>query len=105
VLKSLCCSVVCACPFNRLCTMATKKRTTKTQFSIYIQHLQVHNVLRTGRMEPKDGPEMLDQIWKQLTTTLNSCGDGPIRQQTEWKKVSSKTTYLINGEIVHIIIL
>ncbi|KAJ3621688.1 hypothetical protein MTP99_003795 [Tenebrio molitor] len=38
-------------------------------------------------MEPKDGPEMLDQIWKQLTTTLNSCGDGPIRQQTEWKKV------------------
>jgi hypothetical protein len=85
--------------------MATKKRTTKTQFSIYIQHLQVHNVLRTGRMEPKDGPEMLDQIWKQLTTTLNSCGDGPIRQQTEWKKVSSKTTYLINGEIVHIIIL
>lgn len=64
-----------------------KKRTTKAQFGIYLNYLSSHDILRTQKMTPNCGPEIVDALWEELQGSLNSCGDGPVRTVQEWKKV------------------
>ncbi|CAG9773272.1 unnamed protein product [Ceutorhynchus assimilis] len=64
-----------------------KKRTTKTQFKIYLSFLRENPVLLTGKLNPSTtNPEDIIKAWEKLTTTLNSCKDGPMRDTASWKK-------------------
>ncbi|KAG5862239.1 hypothetical protein JTB14_018433 [Gonioctena quinquepunctata] len=40
-----------------------------------------------GKLQAYNSPDDLKNLWKALITSLNSCGDGPIRTLQEWKKV------------------
>lgn len=52
-----------------------------------MKYLEEYPLLITGKMNPKNVPEDLTKLWEELSLSLNSCGDGPIRTSPEWKKV------------------
>ncbi|KAF5279254.1 hypothetical protein FQR65_LT15459 [Abscondita terminalis] len=64
-----------------------KPRTSKAQFSIYLEYLKKHPILITGKLTPTTGPENILKIWSELKDALNSCGDGPVKDIDGWKKV------------------
>lgn len=68
--------------------MERKKRTSRKQFEIYLNYLQNHERLRSGKLTPSDDPKDLIKIWDSLTVALNATGEGPTRESQEWKKVS-----------------
>ncbi|XP_031353383.1 uncharacterized protein LOC116178413 [Photinus pyralis] len=64
-----------------------RKKTSKSQFKIYLSYLKRHDILITGKLTPSTNTEGLKQIWNEMVANLNSCGDGPVRNIEGWKKV------------------
>ncbi|XP_031349626.1 uncharacterized protein LOC116175583 [Photinus pyralis] len=64
-----------------------KARTSKKQYVIYVEYLEEHPILRSGKLSPRTTPEDLHNLWVQLVNALNACGDGPTRDVDAWKKV------------------
>ncbi|KAF5303737.1 hypothetical protein FQR65_LT18967 [Abscondita terminalis] len=66
-----------------------RPRTTKQQFTMYVNCLESYPFLYNGKLNPSMGPEKWNELWGKLRDDLNACGGGPTRDIEGWKKVTA----------------
>lgn len=76
--------------------MEKKKRTSKTQFKVYVNYLEKYDILKTGKLNPWDDPKIISALWENMTVELNATGDGPTRSSHDWKKVGKLLFSVMN---------
>lgn len=70
----------------------SRKRAVKTsahQYEFYCDFLEEHSVLRTVKLQSGVRPEHVEDLWRELTAKLNSCGTGAVKDVKGWKTVST----------------
>ncbi|KAF5287572.1 hypothetical protein FQA39_LY15901 [Lamprigera yunnana] len=68
-------------------TNIAKKKTSVEQLNILVDFLGENQVLLHGKTTPSEADRnIIDQLWEEVSGTLNSCGSGPIKLSAQWKK-------------------
>ena len=70
--------------------MSAKKkrnqRTSANQYEIYLAEVEQNEVLRINTVNPTLDDNTIGELWQTLTKKLNSCSEGPVLTDLQWKK-------------------
>ncbi|KAK4874963.1 hypothetical protein RN001_014323 [Aquatica leii] len=67
--------------------VVSKKKISSEQLQILIDFISTNKILLHGKTKPSEAASNeIENLWDELTTLLNSCGSGPSKLKSQWKK-------------------